>query len=121
MFQRLDTVILRVVDVERAEQWYRSALGLDVVHRDDAQRLRVMGVGEAGLLTLWQRRADEIAPDPAAAGTYPILATADAPAARARLIERGVEVSALEDGGGVRWFWFRDPDGNRLEACQVLA
>ena len=33
---------------------------------------------------------------------------------------RGVEVDPVQEGSGVRWFRFRDPDGNPLEACQVL-
>ena len=35
--------------------------------------------------------------------------------ARAELVERGVEVADIVDvGGGVRYAWFADPDGNSL-------
>jgi hypothetical protein len=33
----------------------------------------------------------------------------------------GATVELLQEGPGVRFFTFRDLDGNRLEACQVLA
>ncbi len=36
-------------------------------------------------------------------------------AARAELVERGVDVGSVDDvGGGVRYASFRDPDGNLL-------
>jgi uncharacterized glyoxalase superfamily protein PhnB len=37
----------------------------------------------------------------------------DADAERARLVERGVEVSAVEDLAWGRFVFFADPDGNR--------
>jgi catechol 2,3-dioxygenase-like lactoylglutathione lyase family enzyme len=40
------------------------------------------------------------------------LVVADIEAARAQLLERGVEVSEVEDLGGVLYAYFADPDGN---------
>ncbi|MGO1975393.1 MAG: VOC family protein, partial [Propionibacteriaceae bacterium] len=43
------------------------------------------------------------------------LVVADIEAARAELVGRGVDVSAVEDvGGGVKYAGFSDPDGNSL-------
>jgi predicted enzyme related to lactoylglutathione lyase len=43
------------------------------------------------------------------------LVVADIERARAELVDRGVEVGAMEDvGGGVKYAWFADPDGNSL-------
>ena len=43
------------------------------------------------------------------------LVVPDIEKARAELIDRGVEVSAVQDvGGGVRYAWLADPDGNTL-------
>jgi predicted enzyme related to lactoylglutathione lyase len=40
---------------------------------------------------------------------------ADIEQARAELAGRGVEVGAVEDvGGGVKYAWLADPDGNTL-------
>jgi hypothetical protein len=43
------------------------------------------------------------------------LVVADIEQARAELAGRGVEVGAVEDvGGGVKYAWLADPDGNTL-------
>jgi predicted enzyme related to lactoylglutathione lyase len=43
------------------------------------------------------------------------LVVADIEQARAELVGRGVEVGAVEDvGGGVKYAWLADPDGNTL-------
>jgi catechol 2,3-dioxygenase-like lactoylglutathione lyase family enzyme len=119
-FARIDTIILRVRDLERARAWYAAALGLTAVYHDPAEGLAVLPVGETGSLTLWQLKPGEVPPGREAAGTYPIFAAADAAADRDALLAHGVEVEPLAEGPGVRFFAFRDPDGNRLEACQVL-
>ena len=119
MFSRLDTIILRVRDVGTARQWYAGALDLHPVYVDDAEGLVVLGM-DGTSLTLWQLRPGE-APAAGTACTYPIFGIEDAAAAHARLRDRGVTVDPVQDGPGVRYFSFYDSDGNRLEACQVLA
>lgn len=119
MFSRLDTLILRVRDVGTARQWYAGALDLHPVYVDDAEGIVVLGM-DGTSLTLWQLKPGESSA-PGAAGTYPIFGIEDADAAHARLRDRGVKVEPVQDGLGVRFFSFYDPDGNRLEACQVLA
>ncbi|MBA2558321.1 MAG: VOC family protein, partial [Propionibacteriales bacterium] len=43
------------------------------------------------------------------------LVVADIGAARSELADKGVDVSDIEDvGGGVKYAWFHDPDGNTL-------
>jgi hypothetical protein len=50
---------------------------------------------------------------PHEAGSGP--STTDIEQARAELAGRGVEVGAVEDvGGGVKYAWLADPDGNTL-------
>jgi catechol 2,3-dioxygenase-like lactoylglutathione lyase family enzyme len=115
MFSRIDTVILRVRDIADAQRWYREKLGLAAVYASEEERLAVLGIGEGCSLTLWQGEGE-----PAAGGTFPILAVEDAAAAHAELLRRGVEADEVQEGVGVRYFGFRDPDGNRLEACQLL-
>jgi catechol 2,3-dioxygenase-like lactoylglutathione lyase family enzyme len=120
MFERIDTVLLRVRDVARAAVWYREKLGLTLRFADDTQRLVVLRVAADHTLTLWELQAGETPPAASAAGTYPILAVGDAAAARARLAAAGVVTGPLEESPGVRTFAFFDPDGNRLEACETL-
>jgi catechol 2,3-dioxygenase-like lactoylglutathione lyase family enzyme len=120
-FSRLDTVILRVRDIDAASTWYQALLGAAPAWEDAAAGLVVLPVGDGGSLTLWRLEAD--APRAAGAGragTYPILGVGDAEAAHAFVASHGGAPGAVEAGEGVRYFGFTDPDGNFLEACQVL-
>lgn len=118
MFSRIDTVILRVRDLAAAQQWYAATLGLQAVYEDPAQGLAVLGLDGGGTLTLWAvPQGDAVGPS----STFPIFGIADAAAAHAQLRSRGVAPGPVTDGPGVRYFHFTDPDGNPLEACEVLA
>jgi catechol 2,3-dioxygenase-like lactoylglutathione lyase family enzyme len=119
LFERIDTVIVRVRDIEAAKRWYREKLGLEPTFEDDGEQLAVLGCGGTSL-TLWQWASHEAAPSPADAGCYPIFSAVDVEQAWRTLRTRGVTVEPVTDAGGVRWFRFRDLDGNQLEACQVL-
>jgi catechol 2,3-dioxygenase-like lactoylglutathione lyase family enzyme len=119
LFERIDTVTLRVRDYEAAADWYADRLGLQPMHTDPAGGLVVLPF-DGHSLTLWQLKAGEVLPPRGTCVPFPIFVTADAAALRAELQGRGVEVDQLQDGGGVRSFTFWDLDGNRLEACQVL-
>jgi catechol 2,3-dioxygenase-like lactoylglutathione lyase family enzyme len=52
--------------------------------------------------------------------SFPIFSVADAQAARADFKEMGIDVGELQEDKFVQTFFFYDPDGNILEACQVL-
>lgn len=119
LFDRLDTVVLRVADCEAAVAWYGAALGLSPAFVDAAEGLAVLGL-QGCALTLWQRKPGEAPSAASAATAFPIFAADDAAAVHATLQARGVRVDALVEGDGVRFFPFFDLDGNRLEVCQVL-
>lgn len=121
LFDRIDTFVLRVADYEAAVAWYAATLGLTASFTDPAEGLAVLPLAQGTCLTLWQCKAGEPAPDRDARTAFPIFATPDAAAALAELKRRGARVGSLVESAGVRYFDFRDPDGNRLEACQVLA
>ena len=118
VFSRLDTVILRVRDLAAARQWYATTLGLHAVYEDPSQGLAVLGLEGGASVTLWAVPAGEAIPP---SSTYPIFAVADARAAHAHLLARGVSPEPLVEAPGVCYFRFADPDGNPLEACEVLA
>jgi catechol 2,3-dioxygenase-like lactoylglutathione lyase family enzyme len=121
LFNRIDTVILRVRDYKAAASWYQHHLGCDIAFDDPGERLAVMALGTGTSLTLWEWEADDVPPAGGTAGAFPILAAADASSQRAELESRGVRTSSLAESPGVRFFSFWDLDGNRLEACEVLS
>ena len=117
MFSRLDTVILRVRDLSAAQQWYATTLGLHAIYEDAGQRLAVLGLDGGASLTLWELPTGECI---ASSSTFPIFGVTDARAAHAHLLVHGVAVGEVVEGSGVRFVRFADPDGNPLEACEVL-
>lgn len=119
-FLRVDTVIVRVRDLAHALSWYSALLAVEPVYFDGGEGLAVLPLG-TNSLTLWQRGpGDTGSAAVGRAGTYPILAVADADAAHTFVTARGGAPEPVGTGAGVRYFGFTDPDGNYLEACQVL-
>jgi catechol 2,3-dioxygenase-like lactoylglutathione lyase family enzyme len=49
------------------------------------------------------------------------LVVDDIAAARAELVERSLEVSEVQDLGGVRYAYFADPDGNTWALQEITA
>lgn len=119
LFERIDTIILRVRDYEAAADWYTEKLGLQTTYTDAAQGLAVLAF-DGHSLTLWQLKPGDVLPPRGTCVPFPIFVAADAAALHSELHERGVVVDRLQEGGGVRFFSFWDLDGNRLEACQAL-
>ncbi len=118
IFQGIDTIIIRVSDLSRSRQWYTENLGLTVLWEDPAMKLVVFDMSGTASITIWQTDVP-INPDRDTA-SYPIFGTTDARAARQALLQKAVEVSDLTEDDATAWFLFYDPDGNVLEACQVL-
>ncbi|CAM3209588.1 VOC family protein [Rhodothermus bifroesti] len=119
VFQGLDTVLVRVQDIEVAKRWYVEKLGFAEPYFDPAERLAVFDLGGTTSLTLWELKLGEILCPSDHAGTFPIFSVVDARQTWALLRDRGVDVGQVVDSGGVTYFTFRDVDGNLLEACQV--
>jgi catechol 2,3-dioxygenase-like lactoylglutathione lyase family enzyme len=119
VLEGIDTVIVRVSDVGKSKQWYVDKLGLKVVWDDPGTRLVVLDTGSPTSLTLWQTdKKIEVSKDTA---SYPIFRTTCAEQARKELHANGVEVGEVIEDDAVKYFFFYDPDGNILEACQVHA
>jgi hypothetical protein len=51
--------------------------------------------------------------------SYPIFKTPNAGALKKELSNRGIEVGEIIQDDYVKYFFFYDPDGNILEACQL--
>jgi catechol 2,3-dioxygenase-like lactoylglutathione lyase family enzyme len=119
MFEGVDTVIVRVRDVEAARAWYGDLLGCRESYGDAAAGIVVFECGGPTTVTLFALAPGESA-QPHASGCWPVFRVRDAEGARAELASRGIAVEPLQSDGTVRWFDFLDPEGNRLEACEVL-
>ena len=117
LLQGIDTVIIRVSDIEISKNWYQEKLGLLSVWDDPKMKLAVLDTNSATSLTLWQSEK-KINIDQETA-SYPIFKTPDASALREVLMRSGIQVSEMIQDEHVKYFLFYDPDGNVLEACQV--
>jgi catechol 2,3-dioxygenase-like lactoylglutathione lyase family enzyme len=117
LLQGIDTVIIRVSDVNLSKKWYSENLGLAPIWDDSNLKLVVMDTGSPTSLTLWQ--TDEKIHSNKNTASYPIFRTVDAKASRNELLNSGVDVSEIIEDEVVKFFQIYDPDGNILEACEV--
>lgn len=121
----LEVVIVPVSDIDRAVEFYRDKVGFTLDHDTTNEHMHVVQLTPQGsgcsivIGDLPVQR--EMAPG-SLKGLQ--LVVADAEAARAELVGRGVECSELmvfspDDGG--TFFGFADPDGNSWAVQQIKA
>lgn len=115
--QGIDTIILRVSDVDKSKKWYTEKLGLKAIHEDEKLRLVVLDTFSPTSLTIWETE-ERIEPNPRTT-SYPIFRTIDAKDAHGQLKERNVSVGDLTTDHVVTYFTFYDLDNNVLEVCQA--
>ena len=117
LLQGIDTVIVRVSNIETSKEWYLEKLGLALLFEDAKMKLVVLDTNSPTSLTLWQtEQTFSVNRDTA---SYPIFKTPDADVLRQELLNRGIEVGEIIQDDYVKYFLLYDPDGNILEACQV--
>ena len=109
---KLELVSVPVSDVDRAIAFYRDKVGfnLDYDHKvsDQLRFVQLTPVGSACSIAIGTGMTDK---PPGSVGGLQLV-VADAAAARAELLERGVEASDLRDFPWGRFTFFSDPDGN---------
>ncbi len=121
---KLEVVVVPVTDVDRAKRFYSKQVGFVVDHdtrvSDDMRIVQLTPPGSACSIVLGNGLVDT----PAGSVQGIQLVVSDIEAARAELVERGVEVSQVQhyDGDGARvdgpggdwnsFVFFSDPDGN---------
>ncbi|MBE1573491.1 VOC family protein [Amycolatopsis roodepoortensis] len=110
----LELVPVPVTDIERAKAFYQDRLGfrldVDVNPKPGVRIVQLTPPGSACSITLAEGLPTLDMPPGTLRGLH--LVVADIEAARAELVERGVEISEVEDLGGVFYAYFADPDGN---------
>jgi catechol 2,3-dioxygenase-like lactoylglutathione lyase family enzyme len=130
----LEVVVLPVSDVDRAKAFYAEQLGFNVDHdvkpREGMRIVQLTPPGSGCSIVV----GEGMASDMPAPGSYKgiQLVVPDIKAARAQLVERGVEVSEIQIMGqnpspqpdeldNVGFVFFSDPDGNGWAVQQISA
>jgi catechol 2,3-dioxygenase-like lactoylglutathione lyase family enzyme len=121
---KLEVVVMPVTDLDRAKQFYAERVGFIVDHdtriSDEVRIIQLTPPGSGCSIVMGKGIAEST---PGSVQGIQLVVT-DIEAARAELVERGVEVSPIRhvgadgvwsDGRGGPWnsfLFFNDPDGN---------
>ena len=118
---KLELVSVPVSDVDRAKAFYTDKVGFNADHDHHVNHslrfVQLTPPGSACSIAIGTGITDK-APG-SISGLQ--LVVADATEARNELIDRGVEVSELQDLPWGRFVYFSDPDGNRWSVQEIPA
>ena len=116
---KLELVAIPVSDVDRAKSFYTDKVGFHADHdhrvSDEIRFVQLTPPGSACSIALGTGILDT--PPGSAQGLQ--LVVADIEAARAELVERGVEVSDVQKFDWGSFVFFSDPDGNGWAVQQI--
>lgn len=121
MDMRLELVPLLSTDVDRSKAFYVDQVGFHLDHDvEPGNGMRVVQLTPPGSACSVVFGVGISAQDSAPVqGLH--LVVDDLEAARELLLSKGVEVSAVNDMGGVLYAYFSDPDGNSWALQQLHA
>lgn len=116
---KLELITLPVSDVDRAKEFYvRIGFNADHDHAvsDEIRFVQLTPPGSACSIAIGRGLTD------AAPGSVRgmQIVVADADAARAELVERGVEATEVQEFPWGRFVFFSDPDGNAWALQQLV-
>ncbi|WP_342429993.1 VOC family protein [Neobacillus sp. FSL H8-0543] len=111
MIERIDTVCLKVINVEESSEWYQNILGFKETYKGEGYRILSIGNSKVPLTI------EEGDVKPINNGTYPIFFSKDINKIYKKLKEQGVNVSELHNDGVNNFFDFYDRDNNKLQIC----
>jgi cold shock protein len=118
IFDALNMIVVRVRDLNSARSWYERVLELRVAEDNSSGQTVVLDLGRGPNLCLWQIGPDESLAGTDVVGAFPNFRSGDVDGVHGKLEGLGVTVTPLKDSGGVKWFSFYDPDGNRIDVVQ---
>jgi catechol 2,3-dioxygenase-like lactoylglutathione lyase family enzyme len=121
----LEVVVVPVSDIDRAVAFYRDQVGfdLDFETKTEAMRFAQLTPRGSGCSIVFGDLPGMRAMDPGSLKGVQLV-VADAEAARAELLGRGVEageISVIDPRDGGTLFSFSDPDGNSWTVQQIAA
>jgi catechol 2,3-dioxygenase-like lactoylglutathione lyase family enzyme len=109
---KLELVTLPVTDVDRAKAFYTERAGFNADHdhqvNDDLRFVQLTPPGSACSIAIGDGITEAV---PGSVQGLTMVVD-DARAARAELVERGVEASEVQDFDWGSFVFFSDPDGN---------
>ena len=118
---KLELVAVPVTDVDRAKRFYTEQAGFNADHdhkiSDELRFVQLTPPGSACSIALGTGVVDT--PTGSVAGLQ--LVVSDINAARGELVQRGVEVSGVQEFPWGSFVFFQDPDGNRWSVQQLPA
>jgi predicted enzyme related to lactoylglutathione lyase len=109
---KLELVAVPVTDVDRAKAFYVDQVGFNADHDHQvSDEMRFVQLTPPGSLCSIAIGTGIMETEPGSVqGLQLVLSDADA--ARAQLVERGVEVGEVQEFPWGRFVFFKDPDGN---------
>jgi predicted enzyme related to lactoylglutathione lyase len=118
---KLELVAVPVADVDRAKSFYTEKVGFNADHdhavSDEIRFVQLTPPGSACSIALGKGIVNT--PPGSVQGLQ--LVVSDIHAARAELVERGVEVSEVQEFPWGAFVFFSDPDGNGWAVQQIPA
>ena len=117
---KIELVSIPVTDVDRAKAFYTEKAGFNADHdhrvSDEMRFVQLTPPGSACSITLGTGITES---EPGSAQVQ--IVVSDVHAARAELVERGTEVSDIQEFPWGSFVFFSDPDGNRWAVQQLPA
>lgn len=116
---KIELVAIPVSDVDRAKAFYTEQAGFHADHdyqvSEGLRFVQLTPPGSACSIAIGEGLTD------AAPGSVQgmQIVVSDIDAARAELLERGVEVDEVQDFPWGRFIFFNDPDGNRWSVQEI--
>ncbi|HEX8859041.1 MAG TPA: VOC family protein [Actinomycetes bacterium] len=116
---KLELVGVPVSDVDRAKAFYTEQVGFNLDHdhtvSDEIRFVQLTPPGSACSIAIGKGVVDT----PPGSLQSLQLVVADADAARAQLVERGVDASEVQEFPWGRFVFFKDPDGNGWSVQEI--
>ena len=113
MEMKLEVIMLPVMDVDASIDFYKNKVGFaldhDIKPGNGMRVVQLTPVGSACSIVFGEGMG-ELAKPGSIKNTH--LVVKDIELTRTNLDETGVEISNVQDMGGVKYAYFADPDGN---------
>ncbi len=118
---KLELVVVPVSDVDRAKAFYADQVGFNADHdftvSDEIRFVQLTPPGSACSIAIGKGLGDA---EPGSVQGLQLV-VADIEVARAELVQRGVEVTDVQEFPWGLFVFFSDPDGNRWSVQHVPA